>query len=161
VGDARWPPAAKPAQLAAPTLTAMASAFARWKGSAEQVAVIPGFLKPIDTNAIARQLRLSEKGSERGAEELPHSDEAILDGIEQTVIQKIESEWAWQGDALLKTLRAYADRLVGYSRHGRSGRTIQRHRRKRSWLAPSIPVILPIAGHRPLARRVEFCSVLI
>jgi hypothetical protein len=39
----------------------------------------------------------------------------ILDGVEQTVVQKIEFEWAWQGDALLKTLRAYADRLVGYS----------------------------------------------
>jgi hypothetical protein len=93
----------------------MASAFARWKGNADQVAPIPGFLKPIDTNAIARQLKLSEKGSERGAEELPHADEDILDGVEQTIIQKIESEWAWQGDALLKTLRAYADRLVGYS----------------------------------------------
>jgi hypothetical protein len=93
----------------------MASAFARWKGSGDQVAPIPGFLKPIDTNAIARQLKLSEKGSERGAEELPHANEDVLDGVEQTIVQKIESEWAWQGDTLLKTLRAYADRLVGYS----------------------------------------------
>jgi len=93
----------------------MASAFARLMGTAGHVAVIPGFLRPIDTQAIARQLKPSEKGSERGFEELPRSDENVWDAVEHTVIQKIEAEWAWQGDSLLKTLRAYADRLVGFS----------------------------------------------
>jgi hypothetical protein len=36
----------------------------------------------------------------------------VWDEIEQTIIQKIESEWTWQGDALIKLLRAYANRLL-------------------------------------------------
>jgi len=81
----------------------------------EHVPVIPGFLRPIDTDAIARQLKLSRRGAGRGAEELPRSDEHYLDTVEQSIIQKIQSEWAWQGDALIRILRAYADRLVGFA----------------------------------------------
>ena len=81
----------------------------------EHVPVIPGFLRPIDTDAIARQLKLPKRGEERGADELPRADENYLDVVEQGVIQKIHSEWTWQGDALIKILRAYADRLVGFS----------------------------------------------
>jgi hypothetical protein len=81
----------------------------------DQVAVVQGFLRPIDTAKISRQLRLVEEGSKRGAEELPKSNTAAWDEIEQTIIQKIESEWTWQGEALIRTLRAYVDRLLGYS----------------------------------------------
>jgi hypothetical protein len=77
--------------------------------------VVPGFLRPIDTKAVAKELKLLENGAERGKEELPRSDERTWDGVEQTIIQKIEAEWTWQGDALIKTLRAYADRLIGFS----------------------------------------------
>lgn len=38
-----------------------------------------------------------------------------MDGVEQGICQKIESEWAWQRDELLNQLRAYAARLVQYS----------------------------------------------
>ena len=38
-----------------------------------------------------------------------------MDAVEQSIIQKIHSEWTWQGDALIRILRAYADRLVGFS----------------------------------------------
>jgi hypothetical protein len=81
----------------------------------DQVAVVPGFLPPIDTDKISRQLKLVEEGSKRGADELPKQNSTVLDAIEQTIIQKIESEWAWQSDALIKLLRAYADRLLGFS----------------------------------------------
>jgi hypothetical protein len=81
----------------------------------DQVPVVPGFLQPIETNKISRQLKLVEEGSKRGRGELPKQNSAVWDEIEQTIIQKIESEWAWQGDALIKLLRAYADRLLGFS----------------------------------------------
>src|SRR5262245_49463505 len=81
----------------------------------EHVAVIPGFLRPIDTDAIASQLKLSKKAVERGAEELPRTDENYWDAVEQGVIQKVQGEWTWQGDALIRFLRAHADRLVGFS----------------------------------------------
>jgi 5-methylcytosine-specific restriction enzyme B len=81
----------------------------------DQISVIPGFLRPIDTAKIAKQLKLSQEGSSRGAEELPKSASTVLDDVEQTILQKIQGEWAWQGDALIRNLRAYAERLVGYS----------------------------------------------
>jgi hypothetical protein len=83
--------------------------------NSDQVPVVPGFLQPIDTNKISRQLKLIDEGTKRGAEELPKQTSTIMDSVEQTVIQKVESEWAWQGDALIKLLRAYADRLLGFS----------------------------------------------
>jgi hypothetical protein len=93
----------------------MGQMFSRLANDRGEPAVIPGFLRPIDTKAIAKELQLSEKGTERGKEDLPRSDEHIWDAVEQTIGQKIESEWSWQGDALIKTLRAYADRLIGFS----------------------------------------------
>jgi hypothetical protein len=93
----------------------MGQMFSRLANDRGEPAVIPGFLRPIDTKAIAKELQLSEKGAERGKEDLPRSDEHIWDAVEQTIVQKIESEWSWQGDALIKTLRAYADRLIGFS----------------------------------------------
>jgi hypothetical protein len=77
--------------------------------------VQPGFLRPIDTEAIARQLDLDDRARERGASNLPAGEDDVLDTVEQTVTQKIESEWSWQGDALISELRAYASRLVQFS----------------------------------------------
>jgi len=94
---------------------AMAGAFSKLASDQDPPGVVPGFLRPIDTKAIAKELKLSENGAERGKQELPRSDERIWDAVEQTIIQKIEAEWTWQGDALIKTLRAYADRLIGFS----------------------------------------------
>ena len=81
----------------------------------ERSSVVPGFLRPIDTGALERQLKLKELGTQRGEKELPSSGEKILDATEQTIIQRIVSEWTWQGDELINNLRAYADRLIGFS----------------------------------------------
>jgi len=93
----------------------MAGAFSKLASDQDPPGVVPGFLRPIDTKAVAKELKLLENGGERGKQELPRSDERIWDAVEQTIIQKIEAEWTWQGDALIKTLRAYADRLIGFS----------------------------------------------
>ena len=81
------------------------------------MSVVPGFLRPIDTDALARELELKKSGLERGKKNLPTSDETELDGVEQTITQRIVSEWTYQGDELINNLRAYNVRLVGYSIH--------------------------------------------
>jgi hypothetical protein len=74
-----------------------------------------GYLKPIDTAEIARNLKLDELGADRGAKELPPSSSQSLDGVEQQITQAIESEWTWNGQDLLNNLRAYAQRLIEFS----------------------------------------------
>jgi hypothetical protein len=81
----------------------------------EQPNVVPGFLRPIDTDRIARDFNLESAASERARKELPESGDTSFDSVEHRIVQKIESEWAWQGGELLNNLRAYADRLTGYS----------------------------------------------
>jgi hypothetical protein len=39
----------------------------------------PGFLRPIDTDWIARELKLADAAAERGAANLPPSDSVVLD----------------------------------------------------------------------------------
>jgi hypothetical protein len=72
-------------------------------------------LRPIDTDRIGRDFNLESVASERARQESPDSRDTSLDSVEHRIVQKIESEWAWQGGALLNNLRAYADRLTGYS----------------------------------------------
>lgn len=83
----------------------------------ERPIVSPGFLRPIDTARIEQELNLSNFAAEQGRRELPDRDAQMLDMIEQKVVQRIESEWAWQGGELINSLRAYASRLVGFSIH--------------------------------------------
>src|SRR5258705_8944017 len=82
-----------------------------------QVSVVPGFLRPLDTEAIARDERLDAKAAENGCAELPDEKATQPDAPEQAITQKIISEWAWQGEAFLNELRAYASRLAQYSIH--------------------------------------------
>jgi hypothetical protein len=56
---------------------------------------------------------LTKSLPKRGSENLPPSTSNSLDGIEQQIVQLIESEWSWQG--VVNDLRSYAQRLVGYS----------------------------------------------
>jgi hypothetical protein len=77
--------------------------------------VVPGFLRPIDTDRIARDLNIESTASERAKHELPETHDTIFDAVEHRIVQKIEGEWAWQGEELLNNLRAYAARLLGYS----------------------------------------------
>lgn len=77
--------------------------------------IVPGFLRPIDTDQIAKQLKLIQRGEENGKQNLPRSETRSFDDVEQSIVQKLESEWSWQGGELLNHLRSYAVRLAGYS----------------------------------------------
>lgn len=83
-----------------------AKGFADFVRGDEPLAVLPGFLRPIDTDALARDLKITAAGAQRGRDELPRTDETNFDAVEQAIIQRIESVWAWQGDELIKNLRA-------------------------------------------------------
>lgn len=73
--------------------------------------VAPGFLRPIDTNRIAREVELEKRCSENGSRNLPPTTAKGLDAVEQDIVQRLQAEWAWQGEELLTQLRAYAHRL--------------------------------------------------
>jgi hypothetical protein len=81
----------------------------------EKPSSMAGLLRPIDTAAIAREFNLEAVAAERGTANVPAATANALDAVEQQIIQKIEGEWAWQGGELVNNLRAYAQRLVGYS----------------------------------------------
>ena|SRR5579862_7926969 len=81
----------------------------------DQPTTVPGFLRPIDTAAIARQLNLEAEAADRGRANTPPSNTTAPDLLEQKILQRIESEWTWQGGELINSLRAYAQRLIGYS----------------------------------------------
>lgn len=77
--------------------------------------VPPGFLRPINTDQIAQDLRIEDRAAEYGAKELPTTDAHVLDAVEQSVVQKLEGEWTWQSGELINVLRSYAARLVSFS----------------------------------------------
>ena len=76
---------------------------------------VQGFLRPIDTARIAGDIDLDRLARDRGRNELPDSTAATPDSVEQQITQRIVAEWTWQGQELIHNLRAYADRLIGYS----------------------------------------------
>jgi hypothetical protein len=92
---------------------ALQDALEAIRGS-EKPATVPGFLRPIDTGAIVRQLNIEATAKKRGRSDMPPSDASTPDAIEQQIIQKIESEWTWQGCELINNLRAYKQRLASY-----------------------------------------------
>jgi hypothetical protein len=77
--------------------------------------LVQGYLRPIDTDEVARKLRIDAEGAERGSREQPSSDAASLDAVEQRIIQTLESEWTYHGSELINNLRAYASRLIAVS----------------------------------------------
>jgi hypothetical protein len=77
--------------------------------------VVLGFLRPLETDSISRELRLKENAVQRGTNDLPETTDRLLDAVEQRIIQRVESEWTWQTGELLNNLRAYANRILGYS----------------------------------------------
>ena len=64
---------------------------------------------------IAESLQVNSKAEANGKKNLPASDSILPDIVEQSIIQKIESEWVWQGGEFVNNLRAYAARLNGFS----------------------------------------------
>jgi len=77
--------------------------------------LVQGYLKPIDTDEIARKLDLDAVAAERGSRERPASDSQFLDGVEQRIVQTLEGEWSWHGADLINNLRAYGSRLIAVS----------------------------------------------
>jgi hypothetical protein len=77
--------------------------------------VAAGFLRPIDTKRIAEEFDLERVAAENGAKNVPPTDSVNLDSVEQKIVQRIESEWTWHGGELVQHLRAYANRLIGFS----------------------------------------------
>jgi hypothetical protein len=96
-------------------LSSALKSFSKSVKDNERSGVVLGFLRPIDTDRISRELRLKENAVARGKNNLPNTDDVHLDAIEQAIVQRIESEWVYQGGELTNNLRAYADRLLGYS----------------------------------------------
>jgi len=76
---------------------------------------VQGFLRPIDTDEIARRLKLDETAAQRGALDLPGTDTFTLDSTEQQITQALQAEWSWHGADLINNLRAYAARLIAVS----------------------------------------------
>jgi hypothetical protein len=91
----------------------------RWIASvlrgARRTPAARNLLEPIDTGALAVELKLEARGAQRGCKELPSSDNEALDNVEQEIIQRVEGEWLSQGDAFLTEVRAYDARLASLS----------------------------------------------
>jgi hypothetical protein len=81
----------------------------------DQATAAVGYLLLIDTARIARDFKIEAAARDRGRHNLPGTHDTNLDALEQKIIQKMEGEWAQQGDELLNSLRDYAARLVSYS----------------------------------------------
>lgn len=85
------------------------------KNVASERGVAPGFLRPIDTNLIARNLDLDRLATENGSLNSPPSEAETFDPVEQKIIQEITSEWTWHGGELINQLQSYSQRLNEYS----------------------------------------------
>jgi hypothetical protein len=81
----------------------------------ERANTVPGFLRPIDTAAVARQLDLEASAVERGGSNIPPPEASAPDAVEQQILQRVESEWTWQAGELINNLRAYRQRLTAYA----------------------------------------------
>jgi len=74
-----------------------------------------GYLRPIDTDEIARRLRIDSEAAERGSRDQPSPNSQSLDAVEQKIVQTLESEWTYHGSDLINNLRAYSSRLIAVS----------------------------------------------
>lgn len=76
---------------------------------------LAGFLRPIDTDRLAKNLNIDEVAATEGQKEHPLSDATSPDWMEQKIISSIQEEWTWQAGELINNLRAYKQRLIGFS----------------------------------------------
>jgi hypothetical protein len=77
--------------------------------------LVQGYLRPIDTDEIARRLKIDSEAAARGSREQPSADSQSLDAVEQKIVQTLESEWTYHGSDLINNLRAYGSRLIAVS----------------------------------------------
>lgn len=101
--------------LGAGALSLLTSTIRSIKGAVDRgkpISVVPGFLRPIDTDALAKDLDLHAEGTRRGGQNKPSQSNQQLDAVEQQIVQRVSSEWTWQGNELINQLRAYLERLL-------------------------------------------------
>src|SRR5260370_9178702 len=77
--------------------------------------LVQGYMRPIDTDEIARRLKIDSEAAARGSRDQPSSDLQSLDAVEQKIVQTLESEWTYHGSDLINNLRAYGSRLIAVS----------------------------------------------
>lgn len=72
----------------------------------------------IDTEGMARRMRLAQRATEQGASELPATSSATFDSVEQEIVNEIENEAKTQFDEYLTNQRTYAARAADTSLQG-------------------------------------------
>src|SRR6202166_2541831 len=75
----------------------------------------------LNTDKLAKDLKLAQTGAGRGAREEPGSDTAVLDDIENAIVERVEAEKNAAHGALLDEIRTYKERLMGLDFEGRFG----------------------------------------
>ncbi|MDF2116372.1 hypothetical protein PY365_12360 [Roseiarcaceae bacterium H3SJ34-1] len=73
----------------------------------------------ISVERLANDLRLAERGKERGQSNEPHTDSAGADEIELAIVERIESEKRDAFSTLSDQLKVYEERLAGLDFEGR------------------------------------------
>jgi hypothetical protein len=75
----------------------------------------------LNTDKLAKDLKLAQTGAERGAREEPASDTAVMDDIEHAIVERMEAEKNAAHGTLLDEIRTYKERLAGLDFEGRFG----------------------------------------
>src|SRR3979411_2560540 len=75
----------------------------------------------LNIDKLAADLDLAKTGAERGAREEPASDTAVLDDIENAIVERVEAEKNAAHGTLLDEVRTYKERLMGLDFEGRFG----------------------------------------
>jgi hypothetical protein len=75
----------------------------------------------LNIDKLAADLDLAKTGAERGAREEPASDTAVLDDIENAIVERVEAEKNAAHGTLLDEVRTYKERLTGLDFEGRFG----------------------------------------
>jgi hypothetical protein len=96
---------------------------------AERISEHPHVYRPsilsflqLEVKKIAKDLRLAERGRERGEKKEPPADSEVLDEVENEAIELIEGEVKKAHAALLDDLSTYAQRLHALDLEGRFSR---------------------------------------
>src|ERR1700719_2208359 len=73
----------------------------------------------LNIDKLAADLGLAKTGAERGAREEPAASSAVLDDIENAIIERVEAEKNSAHGTLLDEVRTYKERLTGLDFEGR------------------------------------------
>lgn len=70
---------------------------------------------PLDTDGIARRMRLREKAQENGDRDMPPATSQSLDAVEQDIVNEVEYEAKTQFDRYLQNQKTYVERAGSLS----------------------------------------------